>query len=329
MTGLPAGQASPLYAVVDTGMDLTHPWIAATLVESVDFTGQGEADRNGHGTWVTVEFLHVSPMPVGLLNVKALGDDGTGTPDALARGIQWATRRGATVINVSAGVYQASCQGDCPVCTAALAASDAGIPVYAAAGNEGADRTMCPAKAALTHPQSRVHAGGSLNSAGTAPAAYTGKASSYASDAIVPAYLLPVSAAGDHPGNEDPKYREASAFALLKLAVVMTRAGDTANGLRLYDEVVARCADDPAPGVRAFAARALLNKGNAFQGSGASPRRSLPTRPRSTGTATRPMTTSATRWTPHGHGARRRGSGMATARGRWPTSRRSSTATCR
>jgi TPR repeat protein len=204
-------------------------------------------------------------MPVGVLNVKALGDDGTGTPDALARGIRWATRRGATAINISAGVYQPSCRGDCPVCTAALAASDAGVYVAAAAGNEGADRTMCPAKAALTHPQSRVHAGGSLNRAGTAPAAYSGKASSYIPDARVPAYLLPVSAASDDPGDGGPKYREASAFALLKLAVVRTLNGDTANGIRLFDEVVARCADDPAPRVRAFAARALLNKGNAFQ----------------------------------------------------------------
>ena len=266
VTGLPAGQTSPLFAVVDTGMDLTHPWIAATLVDSIDFTGQGEADRNGHGTWVTLQFLHLSPMPVGVLNVKALGDDGTGSVNALARGIRWATRRGATTINVSAGVYQASCRGDCPVCTAALAASDAGIYVAAAAGNDGADRTMCPAKAALTHPQSRVSSAGSLNKSGTSPAAYSGKATSYGPDVIVPAYLLPVSAAGDDPANWDPKHREASAFALLKAALWGALSGDTANGMKLLDEVITRCADDPAPGVRAFAAKALLNKGNVFLG---------------------------------------------------------------
>jgi TPR repeat protein len=205
-------------------------------------------------------------MPVGLLNVKALGDDGTGSVNALARGIRWATRRGATAINVSAGVYQPSCRGDCPLCTAALAASDDGIDVFAAAGNEGADRTMCPAKAALTHPQSRVSAAGSLNKTGTSPAVFSGKATSYLPDVIVPAYLLSVSAAGDDPANWGPKHREASAFALLKLAVSRAVDGDTANAMKLFDEVITRCADDPAPGVRAFAARALLNKGKAFLG---------------------------------------------------------------
>ena len=264
--GLPAGQTSPLVAVVDTGMDLTHPWIAATLVESIDFTGQGEADRNGHGTWVTLQFLHLHPMPVGVLNVKALEDDGTGSVNALARGIRWAARRGATTINVSAGVYQASCRGDCPVCTASLAASDAGINVFTAAGNEGPDRTVCPAKAALTHPQSRVRSSGSLNKTGTSPAVYSGKATSYGPDAIVPAFLLPVAAVDDDPANWDPKHRKASADALLKLAVSVTLGGDTANAMILFDEVITRCADDPAPGVRAFAAQALLNKGNVLLG---------------------------------------------------------------
>ena len=259
--GPPAGHTSPLFAVVDTGLDLTHPWIAATLAESIDFTGQGEADRNGHGTWVTLEFLHLSPMPVGVLNVKALKDDGTGSVNALARGIRWATQRGATVINVSAGVYQPSCRGDCQVCKAALTASEAGIHVFAAAGNEGADRTMCPAKAALTHPQSRVIAAGSLNKTGTSPAVYSGTATNYSLDAIVPAYLLPVSAADDDPANWDAKHREASAFALLKAAVI---GGDTVNAMKRFDEVIARYTDDPAPNVRAFAARALLNKGKAF-----------------------------------------------------------------
>jgi TPR repeat protein len=261
VSGLPEGQAAPLFAVVDTGMDLAHPWIAATLVESVDLTGQGEADRNGHGTWVALEFLRYCPMPVGLLNVKALGDNGTGTPDALARGIRWAARQGATAINVSAGVYQPSCQGDCLVCRAALAASDAGILVSAAAGNE-AGITTCPAKAAFTHPQSRVVAGGSANIGGSGLASYSGQANYYFPDHILFDYLLPVPPAGDDPGSRGPKYRAAAADSLIRQAIGMNIRGDLPTALRDLDEATARYGADPDPEARAHAARALVNKGS-------------------------------------------------------------------
>jgi hypothetical protein len=151
--GLPEGQTAPLVAIVDTGLDLSHPWITRTLVDSVDLTGQGEEDRNGHGTWVALTGLAVYPMPIGLLNVKALGDDGTGTVDALARGIRWAARHGATYINVSAGVRQSWCRADCPLCRAALAAAAGGAEIGAAAGNAPGEPT-CPAKAGLLHPGS-------------------------------------------------------------------------------------------------------------------------------------------------------------------------------
>lgn len=258
--GLPEGQSAPLYAVVDTGLDPTHPWIAATLVESVDLTGQGEADRNGHGTWVALEFLRSCSMPVGLLSVKALGDDGTGTPDALARGIRWATRQGATAIMVSAGVYEPSCQGDCLVCRAALAASDAGIRVSAAAGNE-AGVTTCPAKAALTHPQSRVVAAGSTNTDGTGLAPYSGQASVYLPDLIVQDYLLPVPVAGDDPNTRGPKYRAAAAYSLIRGAINISILGGLPLALQRLDEAAARYGADPDPEVRAQAAKALVNKG--------------------------------------------------------------------
>jgi tetratricopeptide (TPR) repeat protein len=241
-------------------VDLTHPWIAATLVDSVDLTGQGETDRNGHGTWVTLEFLRFCPLPVGLLNVKALGDNGTGSEDALARGIRWAARNGATVINVSAGVYQPLCQGDCLVCRAALAASDAGIGVSAAAGNE-AGITACPAKAAFTHPRSRVIAAGSANTGGTGLAAYSGQASYYYPDHVLLDYLLPVPPAADDPGARGPKYRAATADSLIRLAINLDIGGDLAAAVRNLDEVVARFGDDADPEVRANAARALVNKG--------------------------------------------------------------------
>jgi TPR repeat protein len=192
--------------------------------------------------------------------VKALGDNGTGSEDALARGIRWAARNGATVINVSAGVYQPSCQGDCLVCTAALAASDAGIGVSAAAGNE-AGLTACPAKAAFTHPRSRVIAAGSANTGGTGLATYSGQASYYLPDHIVFDYLLPVPTAADEPGIQGPKYRAATADSLVRLALSMDSGGNLPAAVANLDEAVARFGDDADPEVRAHAARALVNKG--------------------------------------------------------------------
>lgn len=261
VTGLAQAQTAPLFAVVDTGLDPSHPWIAATLVESVDLTGQGEADRNGHGTWVALELLRFIPLPAGLLSVKALGDDGTGSLDALARGIQWAVLHGATGINVSAGVYQPSCQGDCLACRAALAASDAGITVSAAAGNE-AGITTCPAKAALTHPQSRVSATGSMNIDGTGLAPYSGQANHYYPDYIIFDYLLPVPPAGDDPATRGPKYRAAAADSLIRQAIGANISGSLPLALSNLDEVVSRYGDDADPEVRALAAMALVNKGS-------------------------------------------------------------------
>src|SRR5436305_7026612 len=41
-------------AVLDTGVWLEHPTIAAALTDCVDFTGQGPNDEHGHGTAVAL-----------------------------------------------------------------------------------------------------------------------------------------------------------------------------------------------------------------------------------------------------------------------------------
>jgi tetratricopeptide (TPR) repeat protein len=155
VAGLPEGATAPLFAVVDTGVDASHPWIARTLFDSVDLTGEGAEDRNGHGTWVALIALCGLAMPIGLLSIKALRNDGTGTPDALARGIRIAVRRGAATLNISAGVDQPDCHGDCSLCTAALDAAKQGVRVFTAAGNT-TGVTMCPAKAGVVHPESGI-----------------------------------------------------------------------------------------------------------------------------------------------------------------------------
>jgi TPR repeat protein len=271
VAGLPEGQAAPLLAIVDTGLDSSHPWIARTLVDSVDLTGQGEEDRHGHGTWVALTALSSFPMPVGLLNVKALGDDGTGTVDWLARGIRRAAGRGATLINVSAGISQPSCRADCPLCRAALAAADGGALVTAAAGNVPGE-TTCPAKAGLFHPGSRVIASGvMMTDAETQP--YSGIGTDYG-PGLMP-IVVPILPDGDERTVRDPRYRVASASTVIRLAVMMASGGRVDEAVRLFDEVVAHYGDAGEPEVRAYAGRALFDKGLMFHKNGGRPQEEL------------------------------------------------------
>src|SRR4051812_32759122 len=76
-------------AIIDTGMLLDHPWISRSLVESVDLTGEGPNDENGHGTCVTLIALITAPESE-VVNIKALDARGRGTRDTLIAGLDWA-----------------------------------------------------------------------------------------------------------------------------------------------------------------------------------------------------------------------------------------------
>ena len=266
VAGPAEGQTAYKVAIVDTGLDAAHPWIAATLAASVDLTGQGEEDRNGHGTWVAVLFLWAAPMPVSVLNVKALGDDGTGTIDSLARGIRWAARHGATYIVVSAGLSQPSCQADCPLCRAALDAAAGGAHVSAAAGNV-AGETTCPAKAGLLHPESGVAATGALNLRTSARQPYSGVGSTYLyspSPKLLPVGNDPTAA---DPAHWDVKHAEAAASALLQQAVNIS-IEHPGQALQIFAQVVQWCTGTTDPTLRAYAPLAMVNQGFLFRQHG-------------------------------------------------------------
>jgi hypothetical protein len=157
-------------AVIDTGVMRNHPLIAPYLVESVDFTGEGPEDFNGHGTIVSLLAIQDSPI-VKLMNVKAIDADGRGSPELLIKAIDWSAANGARIINISAGVYHKKwglfeCEGDCKVCQAAERASKQHDSlVLAAAGNEHG-KTYCPAKVGLLHVGSGVLAVAAVDAEG-------------------------------------------------------------------------------------------------------------------------------------------------------------------
>lgn len=105
-------------AILDTGIDQNHPDLDDKLVENVNFTTSGTVDDlYGHGTHVAgiaaAETNNAQGVAgVGynssLLNVKVLGDDGSGYYSWIANGINWAADNGVKVINMSLGGGQKS-----------------------------------------------------------------------------------------------------------------------------------------------------------------------------------------------------------------------------
>jgi subtilisin family serine protease len=104
--------ADVVVAVLDTGIDSTHPAFSGVALVEQDFSGDGNGDPQGHGTHVagTVFGRDVDGTRIGVatgvtraLIGKVLGDDGTGDSDMLFRGIQWALQEGAQVVSMSLG----------------------------------------------------------------------------------------------------------------------------------------------------------------------------------------------------------------------------------
>ncbi len=99
-------------AVLDTGIDNSHPaFQGVTLVEE-DFSGSGNGDVNGHGTHCagTIFGRDVDGKRIGIargvnraLIGKVLGDDGRGDSDMIFRAIQWAVDGNADVVSMSLG----------------------------------------------------------------------------------------------------------------------------------------------------------------------------------------------------------------------------------
>ncbi len=99
-------------AVLDTGIEASHPAFSGIDVVQRDFTGSGDGDTNGHGTHCagTIAGRDVDGTRIGvatgvtrLLVGKVLGGSGGGS-DTIAEAIQWCVDEGASVISMSLGI---------------------------------------------------------------------------------------------------------------------------------------------------------------------------------------------------------------------------------
>ena len=162
------GNRGPVVAVVDTGVayrqrhsrfrrspDLAH----GLFVAGRDFVAGDEEplDHNGHGTHVASTIAEqtnnrraLTGLAAGLrvMPVRVLNASGAGSAKNVAKGIRFATRRGAKVINLSLefGTGFDGCGGLRGVCHAIAKARRAGTVVVAATGNAGASGAQMPAR---------------------------------------------------------------------------------------------------------------------------------------------------------------------------------------
>jgi len=136
-----SGKPEIIIAVLDTGIDSTHPALNGKVIASVNFTESPVVDDlNGHGTHIA-GIIAASPNSYSgligladssqLMNVKVANDDGFCNAATIAKGILWAVENGANVINISLVINKPSLELE----DAVNYAWDNGVVVVAAAGN--------------------------------------------------------------------------------------------------------------------------------------------------------------------------------------------------
>jgi subtilisin family serine protease len=165
--------AGQVIAIVDSGVDLSHPDLVGKFVPGATFVGCAENGPCGNGDWESGGQAAGEPDPHGthvagiaaavtnnsqgiagvapdasLMPVKVLGEEG-GTFAEIGAGIRWAADHGADVINMSLGalpgVQALEITGiESDAREAIEYANSKGVVVVAAAGNEFASICASP-----------------------------------------------------------------------------------------------------------------------------------------------------------------------------------------
>ncbi|MEV4315690.1 S8 family serine peptidase [Actinocrispum sp. NPDC049592] len=146
-------------AVLDTGIDATHPDLADAVVQAQNFTPSqyGADDHFGHGTHVASiitgrheKYTGVAP-DTKLLNGKVLSDGGGGQDSWIIAGMEWAAAQHANVINMSLGSRFPSDGNDALSLAANRLTAESGSLFVVASGNSGGTPgSPAAADAALT-----------------------------------------------------------------------------------------------------------------------------------------------------------------------------------
>jgi thermitase len=162
------GSSSVIIAIIDSGLDDTHPEFAGRVVPGHDFVEDDDTpqDECGHGTHVAGIAAATGNNATGIAGIawgvkimplRALNEFCSGSAANIATAFIWAADHGARVINLSLGVGAYSTVMD----DASYYAYSRGSAVFAAAGNSGISPVFYPA----AYPQ--VMAIGAVDSSAT------------------------------------------------------------------------------------------------------------------------------------------------------------------
>lgn len=146
------GSKDVMIAIVDTGVDYTHPDLKGKVIKGHDYVDNDDdpMDENMHGTHCagiaaanTNNKIGIAGMApnVKILAERVLDENGSGTLANVAKGITDAADRGAKVISLSLGGSSSSRT----LKNAVNYAIKKGVTVIAAAGNDGSSDPSYPA----------------------------------------------------------------------------------------------------------------------------------------------------------------------------------------
>jgi len=174
------GKSTTIIAIIDSGIQLSHPDLAAKIMAGKDFVNNDLVadDDYHHGTHVAGIAAAITNNAVGvagvcpnavLMPVKVLDASGNGTWENVAAGIKYASDNGAHVINMSLGSLGAP---PASILTNLNIAVNAGCVICCAAGNQNTSSKFYPAAydqciaAGATSPSDARWASSNYNSGG-------------------------------------------------------------------------------------------------------------------------------------------------------------------
>ncbi|OXM86393.1 S8 family peptidase [Paenibacillus rigui] len=145
------GNTNIIIAVVDTGVDLSHPDLQPNLINGINLISPKllPRDDNGHGTNVAGVLAAATNNDKGvsgilwnakIMPIKALESDGSGGEAKLGEGIRYAVDHGAKIVVLSLGLNKYSTY----MSDIVKYAEDHDVLLVAATGNEG-NRVKYPA----------------------------------------------------------------------------------------------------------------------------------------------------------------------------------------